>query len=274
MSSRREDDKTDEDIDNDGTILKASDSNGESPDPIDETVEAGYAAVTDHLYYRRGVRLINGEKLPGKYDYGTPGNTKGFTLASENGVYTWKNYNVSNVVVASGTDSTTSDKYRPRGQTDTLTGIDSEFHIPAAIIGDAVTVLSNNWDDAKGFVYPNNLAQRVATDTQVRFAMIAGDPITGRSENIGLDGKQNGGLINFKRYLERWSAKRLNYSGSLINLYNAHNSNGRHKPNKATYNPPDRDWTFEESFKDPYRLPPGTPFVYFMTFTGFERIND
>jgi hypothetical protein len=269
-----EDDKIDEDIDNDGKILKASDSNGESPNPIDETVEAAYAAVTDHLYYRRGVRLINGERLPGKYDYDTPGNTKGFTLASENGVYVWKNYNVSYVSAASGSGSTTSDKYRPLGKTDTLAGIDSEFHIPAAIVGDAVTILSNNWDDAKGFAYPNTLSKRVATDTQVRFAMIAGDPITGRSENEGMYGKQNGGLINFKRYLESWTSKRLNYSGSLINLYNAYNNNARHKPNYATYNPPDRDWTFEESFKDPYRLPPGTPFVYFITFTGFERIND
>jgi hypothetical protein len=81
-------------------------------------------------------------------------------------------------------------------------------------------------------------------------------------------------LINFKRYLETWTGDRLNYSGSLINLFNAFNSNGRHKPNVTVYNPPTRDWTFEESFKDPNRLPPGTPFVYFLTFTGFERVND
>ncbi len=269
-----DDDKVDEDIDNDGTIVKSTNSGGESPYNIDETIGAGYSAVTDHSYYRRGVRLINGEKLPGKYDSDTPSKTTGFTLASENGVYVWKNYNVNSVTVASGTASTTSDKYKPQGATDSITGIDSELHVPASIVGDAVTILSNNWNDAKGFAYPNSLANRVASDTQVRFAMIAGDPITGRSPDDGLYGKQNGGLINFKRYLEKWSGERLNYSGSLINLYNSFNNNGRHKPNNATYNPPDRDWTFEESFKNPYRLPPGTPFVYYITFTGFERIND
>ena len=148
------------------------------------------------------------------------------------------------------------------------------MHIPAAIVGDAVTILSNSWDDTKSFAYPNYLTKRVASDTRVRFAMLAGDPLTGRSPDEGINGKQNGGLINFKRFLESWTGDRLNYSGSLINLFNSYNSNGRHKPNFATYNPPYRDWTFEESFKDPNRLPPGTPFVYFITFTGFERIND
>ena len=268
------DELTDEDLDNDGTIIKASNSGGEAPG-ADSTVGAGLAAVTDHSFYRRGVRLINGKTLPGKYDYSAPATTKGFTLAAENGVYVWKDYNVNGISLASGTDSTASDKYYPQGKTGTLTGTsDGELHIPAAIVGDAVTILSNNWDDAKGFAYPNDLTKRVATDTRVRFAMIAGDPITGRSPSEGLNGKQNGGLINFKRFLESWTGDRLNYSGSLINLYNASNSNGRHKPNFATYNPPTRDWTFEESFKDPNRLPPGTPFVYFITFTGFERINE
>lgn len=267
-----EDENTDEDLDNDGTIIKAANSGGEAPSD-DSKVGAGYASVTDHAYYRRGVRLINGKTLPGKYDYANPGKTVGFTLASENGVYVLGDYNVSGITAASGSASTASSKYYPQGKTATLDGTDDGYlHIPASIVGDAVTVLSNNWDDTKGFAYPNDLSKRVATDTRYRFAMLAGDPITGRSPDQGLNGKQNGGLINFKRFLENWTDDRLNYSGSLINLYNASNNNGRHKPNGATYNPPDRDWTFEESFKDPYRLPPGTPFVYYITFTGFERI--
>lgn len=267
-------DLVDEDLDNDGVILSAANSGGEAPTE-DSKVSAGYASVTDHVYYRRGVRLINGRTPPGKYDYNAPESTTGFTLASENGVYVLGDYNVNGITVAGGSASTTSDKYYPQGKTATLAGTsDGSLHIPSAVIGDAVTVLSNSWDDTKSFAYPNDLTKRVASDTRVRFAMLAGDPITGRSPSEGLNGKQNGGLINFKRFLESWSNYRLNYSGSLINLYNSFNSNGRHKPNFATYNPPTRDWTFEESFKDPNRLPPGTPFVYFITFTGFERIND
>ena len=252
----------DEDIDNNGAI--DVDYTNEAPSQ-DSQDYAGYLAATDHKFYRRGVRLINAGTLPGNYDSAAPTATTGFTFASENGVYTWKNYNVTNVSVAGGTASTTSDRYSPQN---------TNLHIPSSIVGDAVTVLSNNWNDGESFALPYDLASRQATDTQVRFAMLAGDPITGYSPNDGLYGGQNGGLINFKRFLETWSGDRLNYSGSLINLFNSFNSNGRHKPNGTVYNPPYRDWTFEESFKDPNRLPPGTPFVYFLTFTGFERVND
>ena len=254
----------DEDVNNDGTIDKADASNQEAP-LMDSQGDAGYLAVTDHKFYRRGVRLLNAGTLPGSYDLAAPTSTKGFTLASENGAYTWGNYNVTSVSVAGGTSSTTADRYSPQN---------TALHIPSSIVADAVTVLSNNWNDGESFALPYDLANRVASDTQVRFAMLAGDPITGFSPNNGIDGSQNGGLINFKRFLETWSSKRLNYSGSLINLFNSFNSNGRHKPNVTVYNPPTRDWTFEESFKDPNRLPPGTPFVYYLTFTGFERVND
>ncbi|HEY0658059.1 MAG TPA: hypothetical protein VGD05_06280, partial [Pyrinomonadaceae bacterium] len=255
-------------------VIDKAASNSESPTE-DSKVEAGYAAVTDHTYYRRGVRLINGEVLPGNYDSVNPELTMGFTLASENGIYIWKNYNVASVSVASGTSATTADKYSPQGKTTQLAGTtNGNLHIPAGIMGDAVTILSNNWNDGKSFAYPNDLTNRVASNTQVRFAMLAGDPITGRSPSEGLTGAQNGGLINFKRFLESWTGNRLNYSGSLVNLFNSFNNNGRHKPNGATYNPPTRDWTFEESFKDPNRLPPGTPFVYYIDFTGFERLNE
>lgn len=253
-----------EDLDNNGSV--DVDTTNEAPG-IDSKVSAGYAAVTDHKYYRRGVRLINGQRLPGLYNKDAPTTTKGFTFASENGIYVWKNYNVSGIsVISSGTPST---NYSPQGGS-----AGGEYHIPASIVGDAVTILSNSWDDGQSFAYPNTLAQRAASDTQVRFAMLAGDPLTGRSPSEGLDGAQNGGLINFKRFLEVWTSDRLNYSGSLINLFNAYNSNGRHKPNGATYSPPTRDWTYEASFSDSNRLPPGTPFVYFITFTGFERVNE
>lgn len=260
------DSNVDEDINGDGTIDKATAGNNEAP-LVDSQADAGYLAVTDHKFYRRGVRLINATSLPGSYDTVTPdhANTLGFTVASENGVYTLGNYNVSSVTVAGGTNATLSPAYAPQN---------TALHIPASIVGDAVTVLSNSWNDGESFAFPYALASRTASDTQLRFAMLAGDPITGYSPNNGIDGSQNGGLINFKRFLETWTGDRLNYSGSLINLFNSFNSNARHKPNVTVYNPPTRDWTFEETFKDPNRLPPGTPFVYFLTFTGFERVNE
>lgn len=53
------------------------------------------AAVFDHPYFRRGVRLIRGQTLPGIYDSVTQANTRGFTVASENAVYVQGNYNAT-----------------------------------------------------------------------------------------------------------------------------------------------------------------------------------
>jgi len=67
---------------------------------------------------------------------------------------------------------------------------------------------------------------------------------------------------------------RLNYAGSLVNLFTSRNNNGFWKCCNAVYNPPIRDWTFDTTFLDPNRLPPGTPYIYSMTFTGFQRVNE
>lgn len=251
-----------EDLDGNGSV--DTDYSNEAPN-ADSQVGAGQASVTDHMFYRRAVRLINGRTLPGVYDSANPGNTRGFTLASENSVFVQGNYNTTSVNVAGGSSVSTSDRYVP---------YNTSLHIPASVAADLVNILSDAWKDAQSFASPNAPSSRVATDTQVRFAMLAGDPITGVSPSAGLTGNQNGGLINFPRYLEDWSGRRFNYSGSFINLYNAFNSNARHKCCNTVYNPPTRDWTFEESYKDPSRLPPGTPFVYLISFTGFERVND
>lgn len=231
-------------------------------------VSRGRAATADHLYYRRGVRLINGSTLPGIYDKANPANTKGFTFASENGVYVLGNYNVTGVSGNTGTSVTPAENYSPQ---------DQSTHIPASIVGDAVIILSNNWQDSQSFIHPFSSANRVASETWVRFAMLAGDPVTGDKSypySPSQFGQLNGGVHNFKRFLERWTDVRLNYSGSLINLFNAQNNNGFHKCCTTVYSPPVRDWTFESSFRDIDRLPPGTPFIYSISFTGFQRMND
>lgn len=255
----------DEDLD-DNKIID-TDYGSEAPTQ-DSTVEAGLASVTDHAYYRRGVRLINAVTLPGKYDTVKPNETKGFTFASENGIYVRGNYNVAlnGVTLPGGTAPAESTAYSPQN---------GATHIPSSVVGDSVTVLSNSWNDADSFVNPFYALKRVASDTQVRFAMIAGDSLTARtasSTSGNFDGL-NGGLHNFMRFLESWKSKRLNYSGSLINLYNSFNNNGKWKCCTTVYDPPIRDWTFDSSFNDPNRLPPGSPFVYYISFTGFERVS-
>jgi hypothetical protein len=83
----------------------------------------------------------------------------------------------------------------------------------------------------------------------------------------------NGGIHNFKRFLEDWDGVPLHYTGSLINLFNSQNNNGTFKCCRRVYWPPNRDWSFDTSFLDPNRLPPGTPFIHNIQLTGFQRLN-
>lgn len=230
-------------------------------------VYSGQAATADHLYYRRGVRLINASVLPGIYDATNAANTKGFTFASENGVYIRGNYNATGVGVSGSSAVTPPENYSPQNTAN---------HIPAAIAADAVTVLSNNWNDGNSFANPFNHYSRVASDTVLRFAMLSGDSITGVSSfyQPSYFGQLNGGVHNLKRFLEDWYGRRLNYTGSLINLFNSRNNTGFLKCCNMHYRPPIRDWAFDISFLNASRLPPGTPYIFSITFTGFERVND
>ena len=262
---------------NDGVLQPGEDVNANGVLDVNYTNEAprytgsgsytspDIAALFEHKYYRRGVRLINGQTLPGIYDSSNPLNTKGFTVASENGVYVLGNYNTTGV--SSTGNPTPPSNYLPQNTAN---------HIPASIVADAITILSNNWSDSRSFRYPFARSQRPASNTYVRFAMLAGDPKSSKNETPnqgGGDPRLAGGVHNFKRFLENWSGVRLCYTGSLINLFNSQNNNSPFKCCNRVYSPPTRDWTFDTSFLDPTRLPPGTPYIQSITLTGFQRVN-
>ncbi|GIU81410.1 MAG: hypothetical protein D6687_10770 [Acidobacteria bacterium] len=244
----------------------------EAPRYTDYDTDFPSCAVIDHPYYRRGVRLINGTVLPGRYDAANPANTKGFTVASENGVYVRGNYNATGVNRngLSSSEVTPPERYLPYNTVN---------HIPASIAADAITILSNSWQDSYSFRYPYTRANRRPSETTIRFAMLAGDARSGLDGNphqgsYYLYRRLNGGVHNFKRFLEDWaSTVPLHYTGSLINLYNSQNNNGTFKCCTRVYWPPHRDWSFDTSFLDPDRLPPGTPFIHNIQLTGFQRVN-
>lgn len=265
---------------NDGILQPGEDVNGNNTLQADYNREAvrytggsgatatsvpkDIAAVFDHVFYRRGVRLINGTRPPGNYDSTTPANTRGFAFASENGVYVQGNYNATGIATV-GTPTPSAD-YLPTGTND----------IPCSITADAITILSNNWNDGQSFVYPFALSSRPSTETTQRFAMISGDTMTslnGTPNQGGGDPRMSGGVHNFLRFLESWGT-RFNYSGSLINLFNSHNNNGTFKCCNNVYSPPTRNWIFDATFLDVNRLPPGTPYFQNIQMTGFQRVNN
>ncbi len=257
-----------EDVNGDGTLQADYTNEAVKYTACSTTATCSYiapevAAVFDHKFYRRGVRLVNGTLPPGGYDSTTPANTKGFAFATENGVYVLGDYNATGI--SSVGTPTASNLYLPQGATD----------IPASVTADSITILSNAWTDGASFLYPFDKGQRNASETTQRYAMLAGDTITtlNGSPNQG-DGdlKMNGGVHNFLRFLENWGT-RFNYSGSLINIFNSHNNNAPFKCCNNVYSPPQRNWVFDASFLDVNRLPPGTPYFQNIQITGFQRVN-
>ena len=256
-----------EDLNGTGTLQAAYTNEAPRYTGAANYVAPEIAAVFDHKYYRRGVRLVNGSTIPGIYNTTTPENTRGFTFASENGVYVQGNYNATGISTV-GT---------PTASTDYLPLSTSAADIPASVVGDSITILSNSWADSTSFSAPFNHAARPASETTIRFAMLSGDTLTssnGTPNQGGSDPKMNGGVHNFKRFLENWGGNRLNYSGSLINLFNSANNNGTFKCCNHVYSPPNRNWVFDATFLDINRLPPGTPYFQYVQTTGFQRTND
>jgi hypothetical protein len=123
---------------------------------------------------------------------------------------------------------------------------------PAAVMGDAVTILSSNWDDAKGGLPTSD---RTVNDTTVNAALALGPSAESTV------GQGNGQLENAIRFLEDWSGKTFTYRGSIIGLWHSQqatepwrccgNGGGNY------YNAPNRDWGYDTLFDTVQ--PPGTP---------------
>ena len=203
----------------------------------------------------------------------------GFTVAAENPVYIQGNYN-SNCPAAGGADCTPGNANydltwnTPPGAEPT--------HAAAAVIADAVTVLSNNWQDAgvTGALYSGSLVNpinpsgqnvpastpnRIAVTTYYRLAIAGGKNIAfiNTAQNPEFAYGMDGGVHNFLRFLEDWggqaSQQQLNYKGSLVSLYFATYATGPFKCCNLVYNPPNRNYIFDPLFASPTNLPPGTP---------------
>jgi hypothetical protein len=185
----------------------------------------------------------------------------GFTVASEEPVYVWGNYN-----------SGPTDPYWPSGGTPTTP------HSAASIIADAVTLLSNppsaatlptsntGWTDIESFEYPGQMSARPGNTSYYRMAVAAGKsvpfPEPGWATAIPLqDFGTDGGMHNFLRYLEDRGASsaQVNYAGSMISMYYSQYATGIFKCCNTVYGAPQRNYFFDTQFLNPNNLPPGTP---------------
>ena len=169
-----------------------------------------------------GVRLINGQQvLP-----------MGLTVASPNPMYIKGHYNAPDV----GSPNTSRTR-------------------PAAVIGDAITILSSAFVDRN--LTPGNTSVPVGTavPTTVNAALLAGIVPT-------VSGSYSGGVENFPRFLEAWGSSRtFTYNGSMVVMYESRWATAQWRQANSYYDPPSRNWAFDQNFRQVAKLPPGTPMM-------------
>ncbi len=169
------------------------------------------------------VRVVNGAQLP----------DAGLTVATPFPLYVKGDYNIQ--TNGSGSQSTTL------GNT--------AYTRPAALMGDAITILSRNWVDTA----TSSGNARNPVSTAINAACLEGIvPSNGTY--------YSGGLENFLRLLENWSSSTLTYNGSIVVLFASQyavapwNTSGY-------YSAPTRAWGFDTRFNTQSLLPPMTPQV-------------
>ena len=204
------------------------------------------------IFFRRALKITQGDLLR------TSG-VSGLTIVSENPVYVEGNYNVG-----------------------TASAFATETHIASAIIADAITLLSNSWNDIHSFNAANDTTGKPPTSTSYRFAAVTGKNISfaspttwaspGPETNFGMDG----GAHNLLRQLEGWTTQTIDYRGSIVSFYISRQATGIFKCCLDTYTPPQRVYNFDSDFLLPDKLPPGTPMfrdVNTLTFRQLLRPN-
>lgn len=214
------------------------------------------ARVNPPTLFRRALKLVNGQR----------GNilAPGLTVAAENPVYVQGNYNAD----AGG--------FGPTG----------DGHRACAVIGDAVTLLSNEWNDINAFLSPHDPSgghpgagpaspgRRAAGSAWYRMAVVAGKGLsfprpTGYAtyQDFGTDG----GAHNFLRYIEDWRGA-LNYRGSIVSFFTSRQAVGTYKCCQNVYSPPTRGYNFDVEFLTPSLLPPRTPMFRDVNILTFRQI--
>ena len=172
------------------------------------------------------VRVVNGAALP----------PDGLTVATQLPLYVQGHFNLNNGDTSAGQTNTALTK-------------------PASLVGDAITILSSNWNDNDA---GTTLGQRPAVNTTVNAALLGGIVETA---SVGGTKYYSGGVENFPRFLEDWNNKALTYNGSMVVMFTSQYANTFWKSPGVYYNPPIRDWAFDVNFLDQTKLPPGTPQV-------------
>lgn len=233
-----------------------------TPVTLTTAVPANEARVNPPIFFRRAIKVVNGQYTAGTLRLPRNG-SQGLSIVAENPLYVQGNYNAPN---AAATDFGTTP------------GTD---HVSAAVIADAVTLLSNSFNDIGTFQLnsPHDVATvpRAASTTWYRMAVVSGKglnfprPTTNAGDHT--DFGTDGGAHNFLRYIEDWdSGPALNYRGSIVSFYSNRQAVGIYKCCNVVYTPPGRGYKFDTDFLTPALLPPRTPMFRDINTLTFRQL--
>jgi Tfp pilus assembly protein PilX len=218
--------------------------------PMVEVIHPNEARENPDPFFRRAVKIVDGNLLTA---LGTcPGTVPcGLAIATENPAYIQGDFNANSAGGGFG-----------------------DPNVAVSVNADAVTLLSNKYNDVNGFTFPYN-NNHTALTTWYRVAIMAGKGVsfpqpTGYAspQDFGTDG----GTHNFLRYIENWGGQTLNYRGSIISMYYNRQAIGLYKCCTTVYSPPTRGYNFDVEFLTPSLLPPRTPLFRDVNTTGFTQL--
>jgi len=180
------------------------------------------------------VRLVNGADLP-------KNGGLGYSVATPNPLYVKGDYNVTNSAVS---------------HPDRRASTNTTATVPAAVMSDALTILSTSWSDSSSFS-SSSTGPNATTATTVNAAILTG--IVASTGNTSTT--FSGGVHNLPRLLENWGSSTLWLNTSIINLFNSTKATGKFvTPGSSSYYvAPTRQFSFDQNFLDPAKQPPGMP---------------
>lgn len=187
-----------------------------------------------------GVKIKNAETIPNP-DFARAKGIYGTSFATNQAMYIEGNYNADG-------DSDTGSPTEADNNNFAKEGAEA----PSALVADAITFLSTNWDDensARGL----NSHRQASNFTEVSAAILAGVVPSGKT---GSD-SYSGGVENFPRFLEKWSGKTIRIRGSIVALFESEVADAPWGSGDV-YSAPNRNWGFHEKLAEGF-YPPGTP---------------
>jgi len=198
-----------------------------------------------------GVKLINGETIPNP-SFAHSRGEYGMSIATNQVMYVEGNYNSDGII-------TEDSSRRP----DNRSAFNQEGQeAPAALAADAITFLSEAWNDANS---NKGLNHRVAKPTEVSAAILTGLVPSGKNGSKSY----SGGVENFPRFLENWRNKDFAMRGSIVAMFESEVATKGWGAGDV-YKAPIRNWGYHENYRE---TPPQGPSINSYRVINFELLS-